>query len=140
MKVDRVILASNKNPMYYDFWNQLSFTYKEKFGIKPTLIFFGTQEELDEINLSYQQIHHFKFFTEGIVLPYGETYTATEAPKGEFGVYLISNNTDKPYRCKIKAPGFGHLQALNDMTKGHMIADVVTIIGTQDIVFGEIDR
>jgi NADH dehydrogenase (ubiquinone) Fe-S protein 2 len=85
-------------------------------------------------------IHHFKFFTEGIVLPYGETYTATEAPKGEFGVYLISNNTDKPYRCKIKAPGFGHLQALNDMTKGHMIADVVTIIGTQDIVFGEIDR
>jgi NADH dehydrogenase (ubiquinone) Fe-S protein 2 len=85
-------------------------------------------------------IHHFKFFTEGIILPYGETYTATEAPKGEFGVYLISNNTDKPYRCKIKAPGFGHLQALNDMTKGHMIADVVTIIGTQDIVFGEIDR
>jgi NADH dehydrogenase (ubiquinone) Fe-S protein 2 len=85
-------------------------------------------------------IHHFKFFTEGIILPYGETYTATEAPKGEFGVYLISNNTDKPYRCKIKAPGFGHLQALNDMSKGHMIADVVTIIGTQDIVFGEVDR
>lgn len=85
-------------------------------------------------------IHHFKFFTEGIILPFGETYTATEAPKGEFGVYLISNNTDKPYRCKIKAPGFGHLQALNEMSKGHMIADVVTIIGTQDIVFGEIDR
>lgn len=85
-------------------------------------------------------IHHFKFFTEGIVLPHGETYTATEAPKGEFGVYLISNNLDKPFRCKIKAPGFGHLQALNEMAKGHMIADVVTIIGTQDIVFGEIDR
>jgi len=85
-------------------------------------------------------IHHFKFFTEGFVLPAGETYTATVAPKGEFGVYLISNNTDKPYRCKIKAPGFGHLQALNDMSVGHMIADVVTIIGTQDIVFGEIDR
>jgi NADH dehydrogenase (ubiquinone) Fe-S protein 2 len=85
-------------------------------------------------------IHHFKFFTEGFVLPAGETYIATEAPKGEFGVYLISNNTDKPYRCKIKAPGFGHLQALNDMSVGHMIADVVTIIGTQDIVFGEIDR
>jgi NADH:ubiquinone oxidoreductase subunit D len=85
-------------------------------------------------------IHHFKFYTEGIVLPFGETYTATEAPKGEFGVYLISNNTDKPYRCKIKAPGFGHLQALNEMSKGHMIADVVTIIGTQDIVFGEVDR
>jgi len=85
-------------------------------------------------------IHHFKFYTEGLVLPFGETYTATEAPKGEFGVYLISNNTEKPYRCKIKAPGFGHLQALNDMSRGHMIADVVTIIGTQDIVFGEIDR
>ena len=85
-------------------------------------------------------IHHFKYYTEGFILPYGETYTATEAPKGEFGVYLVSNNTEKPYRCKIKAPGFGHLQALNDMSKGHMIADVVTIIGTQDIVFGEIDR
>lgn len=85
-------------------------------------------------------IHHFKFYTEGITLPFGETLTVTEAPKGEFGVYLISNNTDKPYRCKIKAPGFSHLQALNEMTKGHMIADVVTIIGTQDIVFGEVDR
>jgi len=85
-------------------------------------------------------IHHFKLYTEGIVLPFGETYTATEAPKGEFGVYLISNNTEKPYRCKIKAPGFGHLQALDEMSKGHMIADVVTIIGTQDIVFGEVDR
>lgn len=85
-------------------------------------------------------IHHFKLYTEGVVLPFGETYTATEAPKGEFGVYLISNNTEKPYRCKIKAPGFGHLQSLNEMAKGHMIADVVTIIGTQDIVFGEIDR
>jgi NADH dehydrogenase (ubiquinone) Fe-S protein 2 len=85
-------------------------------------------------------IHHFKFFTEGLILPFGETYTATEAPKGEFGIYLISNNTDKPYRCKIKAPGFGHLQSLNFMTKNCMIADVVTIIGTQDIVFGEVDR
>jgi NADH:ubiquinone oxidoreductase subunit D len=80
-------------------------------------------------------IHHFKFYTEDFVLPFGETYTATEAPKGEFGVYLISNNKEKPYRCKIKAPGFGHLQALDDMSRGHMIADVVTIIGTQDIVF-----
>ena len=85
-------------------------------------------------------IHHFKYYTENLILPFGETYLATEAPKGEFGVYLISNNTEKPYRCKIKAPGFGHLQALNDMSKGHMIADVVTILGTQDIVFGEIDR
>jgi len=94
-----------------------------------------------EMKISMESvIHHFKFYTSGFVLPFGETYTATEAPKGEFGVYLISNNTDKPYRCKIKAPGFGHLQALNEMSKGHMIADVVTIIGTQDIVFGEIDR
>ena len=85
-------------------------------------------------------IHHFKYYTEGFSIPHGETYTATEAPKGEFGVYLISNGKEKPYRCKIKAPGCGHLQALNEMSKGHMIADVVTIIGTQDIVFGEVDR
>ena len=85
-------------------------------------------------------IHHFKFYTEGITLNFGETYTATEAPKGEFGVYLISNGTEKPFRCKIKAPGFNHLQALDTMSKDHMIADVVTIIGTQDIVFGEVDR
>lgn len=85
-------------------------------------------------------IHHFKYFTEGILVEPGETYTATEAPKGEFGIYLISNGSERPYRCKIKAPGFAHLQALNNMAKGHMIADVVTIIGTQDIVFGEVDR
>ena len=85
-------------------------------------------------------IHHFKIYTNSISVPKSETYIGTEAPKGEFGVYLISNNTNKPYRCKIKAPGFAHLQALNYMSKGHSIADVVTIIGTQDIVFGEIDR
>jgi len=85
-------------------------------------------------------IHHFKNYTNGVNIPANETYIGTEAPKGEFGVYLVSNNTNKPYRCKIKAPGFGHLQGLNHMSKGHMIADVVTIIGTQDIVFGEIDR
>jgi NADH dehydrogenase (ubiquinone) Fe-S protein 2 len=85
-------------------------------------------------------IHHFKLSTENFIVPEGETYTVTEAPKGEFGVYLVSNGTNRPYRCKIKAPGFNHLQSLNFMSKGHMIADVVTIIGTQDIVFGEIDR
>jgi NADH dehydrogenase (ubiquinone) Fe-S protein 2 len=85
-------------------------------------------------------IHHFKVYTEGTVVPHGETYTATEAPKGEFGIYLVSNGTERPYRCKIKAPGYGHLQALDYMSRGHMIADVVTIIGTQDIVFGEVDR
>jgi NADH dehydrogenase (ubiquinone) Fe-S protein 2 len=85
-------------------------------------------------------IHHFKYYTSGITVPTSETYVGTEAPKGEFGIYLISNNSNKPYRCKIKAPGFSHLQALNMMSKHHMIADVVTIIGTQDIVFGEVDR
>jgi NADH dehydrogenase (ubiquinone) Fe-S protein 2 len=85
-------------------------------------------------------IHHFKLYTQGFVISPNETYVATEAPKGEFGVYLISNNTNRPYRCKIKAPGFAHLQSLNAMAQGHLIADVVTIIGTQDIVFGEIDR
>ena len=85
-------------------------------------------------------IHHFKTYTNGVNIPTNETYIGTEAPKGEFGVYLISNNTNKPYRCKIKASGFAHLQALEFMSQGHMIADVVTIIGTQDIVFGEVDR
>nr|YP_007890692.1 NADH dehydrogenase subunit 7 [Jakoba libera]AGH24186.1 NADH dehydrogenase subunit 7 [Jakoba libera] len=85
-------------------------------------------------------IHHFKLFTEGLVVPKGETYTAVEAPKGEFGVYLVSDGTSKPYRCKIKAPGFSHLQGIDFMSKGHMLADVVTMIGTQDIVFGEVDR
>ena len=85
-------------------------------------------------------IHHFKLFTEGYSVAANEQYTAIEAPKGEFGVYLVSDNTSKPYRCKIKAPGFLHLQGLNEMAANHLIADVVTIIGTQDIVFGEVDR
>ena len=85
-------------------------------------------------------IHHFKYFTEGFnVLP-GETYTAVEAPKGEFGVFLVSDGSSKPYRCKIRAPGFFHLQALDMMSSGHLLADAVTVIGTQDIVFGEVDR
>jgi NADH dehydrogenase (ubiquinone) Fe-S protein 2 len=85
-------------------------------------------------------IHHFKLYTEGYNVPQGETYVSIEAPKGEFGVYLVSNGTNRPYRCRIKAPGFMHLQGLDMMSKGHMIADVVAIIGTQDIVFGEVDR
>jgi NADH dehydrogenase (ubiquinone) Fe-S protein 2 len=85
-------------------------------------------------------IHHFKYFTVGPKVPAGRTYTAVEAPKGEFGVFLVSDGTSKPYRCHLRAPGFAHLQGLNFMTKGHLIADVVTIIGTQDIVFGEVDR
>jgi NADH-quinone oxidoreductase subunit D len=85
-------------------------------------------------------IHHFKLFTEGMHVPEGEAYAAVEHPKGEFGIYLVSDGANKPYRLKIRAPGFAHLQALDEMARGHMIADVVTIIGTQDIVFGEIDR
>ena len=85
-------------------------------------------------------IHHFKHYTEGFTVPAGETYTSVEAPKGEFGVYLVSNGTNRPYRCKIRAPGFAHLQGIDFMAKNHMLADVVTIIGTQDIVFGEVDR
>ncbi len=85
-------------------------------------------------------IHHFKLYTEGYHVPKGETYTAVEAPKGEFGVYLVADGSNRPYRCRIKAPGFAHLQGLDFMSRGHMLADVVAIIGSMDIVFGEIDR
>ena len=85
-------------------------------------------------------IHHFKLFTEGFCTPEGQVYSAVEAPKGEFGIYIISDGANKPYRLKIRAPGFPHLAALNEMARNHMLSDVVTIIGTQDIVFGEIDR
>ncbi len=85
-------------------------------------------------------IHHFKLFTEGFHVPAGEAYAAVEHPKGEFGIYMVSDGANKPYRLKIRAPGYPHLAALDEMTRGHMIADLVAIIGTQDIVFGEIDR
>lgn len=85
-------------------------------------------------------INHFKLYTEGYKVPAGEAYAAVEAPKGEFGVYLISDGSSKPYRCRVRAPGFAHLQSLEFMVKGHMLADVVTAISTQDIVFGEVDR
>ncbi|MFM8547638.1 MAG: NADH-quinone oxidoreductase subunit D, partial [Betaproteobacteria bacterium] len=84
--------------------------------------------------------HHVKLFTAGFHVPAGEAYASVEHPKGEFGISLVSDGANKPYRLKIRAPGFVHLQALDEMARGHMIADVVTIIGTQDIVFGEIDR
>jgi NADH-quinone oxidoreductase subunit D len=85
-------------------------------------------------------IHHFKLYTEGFHVPAGETYTATEAPKGEFGVHLVSDGSNKPYRCKIRAPGFAHLQAMDFLCKGHMLSDSVAILGAMDVVFGEIDR
>jgi len=92
------------------------------------------KEDMESMN------HHFKLFTEGFHIPKGEAYAAVEHPKGEFGTYIISDGANKPYRLKIRAPGFPHLAAINEMTKGHMLSDLVAIIGTQDIVFGEIDR
>jgi len=95
----------------------------------------------EEMKLGMEQlIHHFKLVTEGMHVPEGEVYAAVEAPKGEFGIYLISDGANKPYRLKLRAPGFAHLAALDEMARGHMIADAVAIIGSQDIVFGEIDR
>jgi NADH-quinone oxidoreductase subunit D len=85
-------------------------------------------------------IQHFKLYSEGHRVPEGEVYAAVEAPKGEFGVYLVADGTNRPYRCKIRAPSFAHLQAIDAMCRGHMLADVAAIIGTLDIVFGEIDR
>ena len=85
-------------------------------------------------------IHHFKLYTEGVRVPAGEVYAAVEAPKGEFGVYLVADGTNKPYKCKIRAPGFAHLQAMDFLCRGHMLADVSAILGSLDIVFGEVDR
>jgi NADH-quinone oxidoreductase subunit D len=85
-------------------------------------------------------IHHFKLYTEGYHVPAGEVYAAVEAPKGEFGVYLISDGTNRPYRCKFRAPSYPHLQAIDYMCRGHMVADVSAVLGSLDIVFGEIDR
>mgnify|MGYP003323476109 FL=1 len=95
----------------------------------------------DDMKKSMESIiHHFKFFTEGFHVPEGEIYSAVEAPKGEYGVYLISDGSSKPYRCKIRAPGFAHLQAFDLLSKGHLLADVPAILGSIAIVFGEVDR
>jgi len=95
----------------------------------------------DEMKNSMEAlIHHFKLYTEGYHVPAGEIYAAVEAPKGEFGVYLVSDGSNKPYRCKIRAPGFAHLQAMDFMCRGHLLADVSAILGSMDIVFGEVDR
>jgi NADH-quinone oxidoreductase subunit D len=85
-------------------------------------------------------IHHFKLYTEGVHVPSGEVYAAVEAPKGEFGVYLVADGSNKPYKCKIRAPGFAHLQAMDFICRGHLLADVSAILGSLDIVFGEVDR
>ena len=85
-------------------------------------------------------IHHFLLFTKGYAVPHGETYTAIEAPKGEMGVYVVSDGSERPYRCKIRAPGFAHLGAFDHISRGNLLADAVAIIGTMDLVFGEVDR
>jgi NADH-quinone oxidoreductase subunit D len=85
-------------------------------------------------------IQHFKLYTEGVKVPAGEVYAAVEAPKGEFGVYLIADGTNKPYKCKIRAPGFAHMAGMDYLARGHMLADIAAIIGTIDIVFGDVDR
>ena len=101
---------------------------------------FAPPRRVDMKENMEELIHHFKFFTEGMHIPEGEIYVGTEHPKGEFGVYVVSDGANKPYRLKIRAPGFVHLQGIDEMSRGHMISDVVAIIGTQDIVFGEVDR
>lgn len=105
--------------------------FNNKYVLPPRALMKFSMESL---------IHHFKLCTEGYSLPQTINYTTIEAPKGELGVFLVSNGVNKPYRCKVKSPGFYHLQGLNIMAKNHLLADLVAIIGTQDIVFGEIDR
>ena len=97
-------------------------------------------QKKDIKNYTKSLIHHFKYYSDPIQVRQNEVYVSVEAPKGEFGIFLISDNTSKPYRCKIKAPGFNHLQSLNFLSEGHLLADVVTVIGTLDIVFDEVDR
>ena len=100
-----------------------------------------TPPSRSEIKQSMESlIHHFKLYTQGFVVPFNETYMSCEAPKGEFGVYLISDGSSKPYKCKIRAPGFSHLQSMDYLIKGHMLADVPAVLGSLDIVFGEVDR
>lgn len=100
----------------------------------------GVSSRVDMRNSMEALINHFKLFSEGMRVPVGEVYIGVEAPKGEFGIFMVSEGHAAPFRCRIRAPGFFHLQGLNRMTAGHMLADVITVIGTQDIVFGEIDR
>ena len=100
-----------------------------------------TPPRRSEMKLSMEAlIHHFKLYTEGYHVPAGETYTAVEAPKGEFGVFLVADGSNRPYRCKIRAPSFAFMQALEVMSEGHMLADVPAILGSLDVVFGEVDR
>jgi NADH:ubiquinone oxidoreductase subunit D len=116
----------------------LSLLHNESFSIDDTKIVPPNRSFMKHSMEGL--IHHFKYYSEGFKVPKEETYSVVEAPKGEFGVFLVSDDTNKPYRCRIKSPGFLHLQGLNMMTNNGYLADLVTIIGTQDLVFGEIDR
>jgi NADH-quinone oxidoreductase subunit D len=138
----RIFEMRESSKIMYDMIKRLSKKFKE-----PSLNFIKVQDykisppPRKVMKQSMEAlIHHFKLYTEGYSIGENQIYCAVEAPKGEFGVYLVTNNTNKPYRCYIRAPGFAHLQSLNMMVQKHLLADLVTIIGTQDIVFGEIDR
>ncbi len=113
---------------------------KERVGPVSALDGKMVPPKRGEMKRSMEALHHFKLYTEGYKVPEGEVYACVEAPKGEFGVYLVSDGTNKPYRCKIRAPGFAHLQAMDFMCRKHMLADVSAILGSLDIVFGEVDR
>ena len=124
-------LASNSKNTDVDFLSFFDFLYKVKKNQLNKKTKYTSMENL---------ISHFKKYSEGMKVPKGFTYNAVEAPKGEFGVYLISDGSSKPYRCKIRAPGFSHLQAMDYLIRGHMLADVPAVLGSLDIVFGEVDR
>lgn len=121
----------------------LNFLLQRETLISPIKINDYKIVPVSRANMKYSMtalIHHFKLFTEGFNVPKEEVYACVEAPKGEFGIFLVSDGTSKPFRCKIKAPGFLHLQGLEFLAKGHLLADLVAIVGTLDLVFGEIDR
>lgn len=123
--------STNLNNEKVDFFSFFDFLYKTKKNQLNKKTKYTSMEGL---------IQHFKKYSEGIKVPKGFAYAAVEAPKGEFGVYLISDGSSKPYKCKIRAPGFSHLQSMDYLIKGHMLADVPAVLGSLDIVFGEVDR
>jgi NADH:ubiquinone oxidoreductase subunit D len=125
----KINFTNNNNEInFFSFFNNL---YKNKYNKLNKKTKYNSMEEL---------ITHFKKYSEGIKIPKGFTYAAVEAPKGEFGVSLISNGTSKPYRCKIRTPAFHHMHIMSRMVQGHYLADLVTVLGSQDIVFGDVDR
>ena len=126
-----------RSPAHARAWRELQRLWQ---ALDPALQGMAPPPRADMKSNMEELIHHFKLFTEGIHVPEGQVYSAVEHPKGEFGIYAISDGANKPYRLKIRSPGYVHLSAMDEMTRGHMIADVVTMVGTIDIVFGEIDR